>query len=67
MIPEKQYAISWRTRDRKLIHRVCSYLGIQPSMNVNRITHIKKPTDEQLQALQPLIQTGSLDVVTFAL
>lgn len=65
MTPAKQYAISWRTRDRNLIHRVCSYLGIEPYMNVNRITYIRKPTDVQLQALQPLVQNRSLEVITF--
>ena len=59
------YAISWKTRDRRLIHRVCRYLSIQPSMSVNRITNVPRITHEQLQALQSLVQNGSISIYTF--
>jgi hypothetical protein len=59
------YGISWRTRDRRLIHRVCTYLGISPSMSVNRITRIRQLTEVQRQALQPLIDNRSIDILHF--
>lgn len=65
MTPTVHYAISWDTRDRRLIHRVCSYLGVRPQMNINRMTHIGQITDEQRQALQPLVDSGNIRLVTF--
>ena len=62
----KRHAISWNTRDRNLIRKVCRYLGVQPYISVNRITQIGDPTEEQLQALKPLEMNGSLRVLTFA-
>ena len=59
------YAISWRTRDRRLIHRVCAYLRISPSMSVNRITRIGSLNDTQIQALQPLVDNRSISLLKF--
>lgn len=59
-------AISWRTRDRNLIHRVCRYLSIPCFMNVNRITRLARPlTDVQLQALKPLVDSRAISLLTF--
>lgn len=60
-------AISWRTRDRSLIRRVCTYLQIPCSMNVNRVTWLVRPlTDTQRKALQPLVDTREISLLTFA-
>lgn len=56
------YQIAWRTRDRRLINRVCAYLGVRPYMSVNRTTPVGTLTDEQLQALQPLADNGSISL-----
>lgn len=55
-----RYTISWNTRDRNLIHKVCRFLHIQPYLSVNRTTSAGYLTQEQLQALQPLVQNGSI-------
>ena len=60
-----EYAISWKTRDRRLVRRVCSYLGVRPEMNINRVTHVGKLKEEQLQALQELVSNGSIQIYTF--
>ena len=59
------YAISWITRNRSLIRKVCSYLGVQPYVSVNRTTRVGSLNDEQLQALQPLVQNGSIQIYRF--
>lgn len=59
------YAISWRTSDRRIIHRVCAYLGIAPGMSVNRITRVRQLTDVQRQALQQLIENRTIDLLEF--
>ena len=60
------YAISWNTRDRKLIHKVCSYLRVPPYLSINRTTRVGSLNDEQIQALQPLIQNGSIQLYKFS-
>ena len=62
----KHRAISWNTRDRNLIRKVCRYLGVSPYLSVNRITRIGLPTEEQLEALKPLEMNGSIRVLTFS-
>lgn len=59
------YAISWDTRNRSLIHKVCSYLHVPPYVSVNRTTRVGSLSEEQLQALQPLIQNGSIKLYKF--
>lgn len=59
------YAISWNTRDRNLIHKVCSYLRVQPYVSINRTTRVGSLNSEQLQALQSLIQNGSIQLYKF--
>lgn len=59
------YAISWKTRDRRLVHRVCRYLNIPPTMSVNRVSRVGSLNGEQLQALQPLVQNGCISIYTF--
>lgn len=61
----KRYAISWKTRDQKLILRVCRYLNVAPYMSVNRFTRIAELTEEQRQALAPLEMNGSIRVMSF--
>lgn len=62
-----RHAISWRTRDRSLIHRVCRYLNTPCFMSVNRLTRLARPlTPEQIQALKPLMDSGAISLVTFA-
>ena len=59
------YAISWKTRDRRLIHKVCRYLNIPPAMSVNRVSHVGSLYEQQKQALQPLVQNGCISIYKF--
>lgn len=59
------YTISWKTRNRKLIRLTCAYLGIEPGMSVNRLTRVGQLTETQLQALQPLVQSGDISLLKF--
>lgn len=34
------HVIAWITRDRRLIKKVCSYLGVDLHMSVNRTTPV---------------------------
>lgn len=49
------HVIAWITRDRRLIKKVCSYLGVNLYMSVNRTTPVGVLTEEQLRSLDPLV------------
>lgn len=62
----KKNAISWKTRDRNLVHKVCRYLGVRCGMNINRITMLTGLlTKDQKEALKPLYDNGSISILTF--
>ena len=65
MQPAIKYTVSWKTKDRNLIRKVCTYLGIPPYMDINRCTPVGTLTQEQVQALQPLVQNGSISLYRF--
>lgn len=59
----RRYGIRWKTRDRNLINRVCSYLDVPAFVNVNRVTEIGTPSEEKLKALEPLKMNGSISIL----
>lgn len=62
-----RHAIFWKTRDRKLMSRVCDYLYVTPYMSVSRTTDVGVLTESQLMALKPLVASGHIQIRTFAI
>lgn len=58
------HVIAWNTRDRRLIKKVCSYLGVDLYMSVNRTTSVGVLTDEQLRSLDPLVSGKYIQIRT---
>ena len=58
------HVIAWITRDRRLIKKVCSYLGVDLYMSVNRTTSVGVLTEEQLRSLDPLVSGKYIQIRT---
>ena len=61
---QSYHVIAWNTRDRRLIHRVCRYLGIELHMGINRTTSVGVLTEKQLHDLQPLVDGKYIQIRT---
>ena len=61
-----RHVIYWKTKDRDLIYRTCGYLHVSPHMSVGRTTDVGSLTENQLSALQPLVDSGHIQIRTFS-
>ena len=61
-----RHVIYWKTKDRDLMYSTCGYLHVSPHMSVGRTTDVGTLTESQLNALQPLVDSGHIQIRTFS-